>query len=483
MKRAALIGGASIAALLTAWALPASARTSDVESWWGRKVNSSDDFSPRKSRKRSHRSESKTGQSAEKLPPPPSGPLHVIVSIDKQRATLFADGTPIASTAVSTGTPSHPTPMGVFTVIQKDRYHVSNLYDAAMPYMQRITWSGSALHEGPLPGYPASHGCVRLTASFAQLLWRATKLGARVIVTRPDVAPAEFASPRLAILKPKPAPAPVSSEPAVTSSVIKTADAGNVMPVKLAQHDDAKPLEPATAANTHAEQPTKLSVTDGQGPVSEAEQPAATGAKPAEVPAAQAVEAQKPAETPKEAAKEAVAAKPVELAAPPSIIVDDKPAASPATVAREIKHKPISVFVSLKEGKLYVRQGWEPLFDSPITIEHPEQPIGTHVYTAMGLKADGDLRWTVVSIPSGYKRTAEPRRVEHGHKLRGARNEPAEEHLVLPSPGAALDRIVMPPELADRIAGLMMPGSSLIVSDNKLSDETDKSTDFIVMTR
>ena len=87
--------------------------------------------------------------------------------------------------------------MGVFTVIQKSRHHVSNLYDAPMPYMQRITWSGSALHEGPLPGYPASHGCVRLTESFAQLLWKTTKMGARVIVTRPEVAPLEFEHARL----------------------------------------------------------------------------------------------------------------------------------------------------------------------------------------------------------------------------------------------------------------------------------------------
>src|SRR6185437_12155066 len=118
--------------------------------------------------------------------------------------TLYANGVPVASTPISSGTPGHPTPMGVFTVIQKDRYHVSNLYDAAMPYMQRITWSGSALHQGPLPGYPASHGCVRLTSEFAQLLWRTTKLGARVIVTRPNVAPADFESPRLTLLKPKP---------------------------------------------------------------------------------------------------------------------------------------------------------------------------------------------------------------------------------------------------------------------------------------
>ncbi len=93
--------------------------------------------------------------------------------------------------------------MGVFTVIQKDLHHVSNLYNASMPYMQRITWSGSALHEGPLPGYAASHGCVRLTTSFAQMLWKTTKMGARVIVTHPDVAPVEFESPRLFVPKPK----------------------------------------------------------------------------------------------------------------------------------------------------------------------------------------------------------------------------------------------------------------------------------------
>ena len=125
----------------------------------------------------------------------PSGPLHIIVSIDKQRATLFADGKPFANAPISTGTPSHPTPTGVFSVIQKNRHHVSNLYDAPMPYMQRITWSGVAMHTGPLPGYAASHGCVRLPNEFAQMLWKATKIGARVIVAKPEVAVAEIEHP------------------------------------------------------------------------------------------------------------------------------------------------------------------------------------------------------------------------------------------------------------------------------------------------
>src|SRR5258708_6156055 len=231
MKRVALVTGVSFAALLMAGPEKAQA-TGNPESWWNssRTVAASDLRARNKARSRaSDKSESKAGRAADKSPPLPSGPLHVIVSIDKQRATLFADGQPIASTAISSGTAGHPTPMGMFTVIQKDRHHVSNLYAASMPYMQRITWSGSALHQGPLPGYPASHGCVRLTESFAQLLWKTTKMGARIIVTRPDVAPLEFAHPRLFAPKPKmvaappavvPAPAPVvAALPATTDSV------------------------------------------------------------------------------------------------------------------------------------------------------------------------------------------------------------------------------------------------------------------------
>ena len=159
----------------------------------------------------------------------------------------------------------------------------------------------------------------------------------------------------------------------------------------------------------------------------------------------------------------------------------------PAAIVQEANGRPISVFVSLKESKLYVRQGWKPLFDAPVSFEHPEQPIGTHVYTAMGAKADGSgLRWTVVSIPSSY-----PAR-RRGQELR-QRPQAAHEHavkaveVVAPMPSAeperALDRIVMPPELVERISEMITPGSSLIVSDNRLSDETGEYTDFIVLTR
>ena len=99
----------------------------------------------------------------EKLPP---GPLHIVISIKKQQLTLYAGGVPVAHSQVSTGVPGHPTPQGVFCILEKRIYHESNLYSSApMPYMQRITWSGVAMHQGVVPNHPASHGCIRLPAA------------------------------------------------------------------------------------------------------------------------------------------------------------------------------------------------------------------------------------------------------------------------------------------------------------------------------
>ena len=126
----------------------------------------------------------------------PHGPLLLIVSTATQRATLYRNGIPIAITTVSTGRPGHRTPTGVFTILQRKVEHYSNLYDnAPMPYMQRLTWGGVALHGGTLPGYPASHGCIRLPHEFARLLYGVTRLGMTVIITDaaavPRIAPAE----------------------------------------------------------------------------------------------------------------------------------------------------------------------------------------------------------------------------------------------------------------------------------------------------
>lgn len=113
----------------------------------------------------------------------PDGPMLIIVNLATQRATVFRNGVPIAATTVSTGRPGHETPTGIFTVLQKQVDHHSSTYDnAPMPYMERLTWKGVALHAGNLPGYPASHGCVRMPAGFARLLYGQTSLGMTVVI-------------------------------------------------------------------------------------------------------------------------------------------------------------------------------------------------------------------------------------------------------------------------------------------------------------
>ena len=135
----------------------------------------------------------------------PQGPLVIVVSIDRQKVTVYDANGVFAEAPVSTGMKGHSTPMGVFSIIQKHKFHHSNIYSGApMPYMQRITWSGVAMHAGVLPGYPASHGCIRLPAEFATRVYGYTKLGTRVIVARNAVAPAEISHPLLFVSRKPP---------------------------------------------------------------------------------------------------------------------------------------------------------------------------------------------------------------------------------------------------------------------------------------
>ncbi|SDF51269.1 L,D-transpeptidase [Terriglobus roseus] len=128
----------------------------------------------------------------------PSGPILAIVSLSLQRCYVYRNGVLIAVSTLSSGKTGHETPTGVFTVLQKQVMHHSNLYDnAPMPYMQRLTWGGIALHAGNLPGYPASHGCVRLPKAFAQKLYGETKLGMTVVVTDSDAVPRIAPAPNL----------------------------------------------------------------------------------------------------------------------------------------------------------------------------------------------------------------------------------------------------------------------------------------------
>ncbi|MGD9769044.1 MAG: L,D-transpeptidase, partial [Pseudolabrys sp.] len=142
---------------------------------------------------------------------------------------------------------------------------------------------------------------------------------------------------------------------------------------------------------------------------------------------------------------------------------------------------PVQAFVSRKDGKLYVRQGFAPLFETAVTIAEPKQPWGTHVFTVMEIK-DGAARWTAITVPSGYALPAETKRKISAKE---AERRAARAYDLAHAPVArdALERFTIPTEARQRIAALLAPGSSLIVSDNALSDETGLETDFIVLTR
>ena len=149
----------------------------------------------------------------------PQGPLIIAISINQQRLKVYDARGVFAESPVSTGMRGHPTPMGVFSVIQKHKFHRSNIYsNAPMPYMQRITWSGVAMHAGVLPGYPASHGCIRMPMAFAIKMWNWTRMGARVVVTPGELTPATFAHALLP--SQKVAPQPIAAvEPEADSPV------------------------------------------------------------------------------------------------------------------------------------------------------------------------------------------------------------------------------------------------------------------------
>jgi lipoprotein-anchoring transpeptidase ErfK/SrfK len=177
-----------------------------------------------------HRPHKPRGHQAKKIQVPekesakPQGPLIIAISIEKQSLKIYDANGFFAATPISTGMKGHPTPMGVFSIIQKHKLHHSNIYSGApMPFMQRITWSGVAMHAGVLPGYPASHGCIRMPMAFAVKMWNWTRMGARVVVTPGEITPASLSHPLLAAQKVVPQPA-AASEPQTDTPPAAKAD-------------------------------------------------------------------------------------------------------------------------------------------------------------------------------------------------------------------------------------------------------------------
>lgn len=377
----------------------------------------------------------------ERVPPAPPGPHLFIVSLKSQRGALYANGQLVAHTPISSGTASHPTPTGVFSVIQKNRHHRSNIYSGApMPYMQRLTWSGIALHQGQLPGYPASHGCIRLPGDFANFLWRTTKLGARVIVTHDEIVPSDIAHAKL--FQPKPRIDLAEAPPTLRRSI-----------------------ETDVAANTAASIATD-----------------ASGGKDSETAAP-------------ETATDISSSTQHTIPAPILASFFDT---LEARTRKQPPAGPVSVFISRKDKQLYVRQGFQALFNVPVVLRD-DKALGTHIFTALN-KTDGTsgLRWIAMTMPGNAPRiehriaadeySVSYRYDDFGRRIRVKRKvsapaKPAEVRPSGPTASEVLDRIDWPQDLVDRVSEYVSAGATLIVSDQGLGHETGAYTDFIVLTR
>ena len=446
-----------------------------------------------------------------------------VVSIKDQRISLYdAEGGSVRA-RISSGQTGYETPVGVFSILQKKEEHYSNLYDdASMPFMQRITWSGIALHAGALPGYPASHGCVRLPYEFAQRIFPLTKLGMRVVISRDDIAPVEIAHPLL--FKPEPigevaAATPTAYEPPEEDdarATILELDVRNwptrqnlldslkaeakvkaeeakaavsrweMLKADLKKHGTEVALVAKRDRAAEVKRKAEARLTNADKRYAEAKAPRAQqrGEKEKAGAAASLATAEtKLAEATKaaEEAEKVVARLNDEIAAAEAV----KKAAVAAAAEARRKTMPVSIFVSARSQKLYVRQGNEPVFDTQVAVASPEHPIGTHVFTALDYANDGnDVRWNVVTISrqSSGENFGDDLEDDRGRgRKRSDKSSYSPSVTNAATAAAALERISIPADVRARISEHVWPGSSLIVSDEELNKETGKATDFIVV--
>jgi hypothetical protein len=391
-------------------------------------------------------------------------PIMAIVSIKTQQVTFYDANGWILRAPVSTGITGRETPAGVFAVLEKDKDHHSSLYDDAwMPNMQRLTWNGIALHGGPLPGYAASHGCVRMPFGFAEKLFDKTRIGMRVIISPNDAAPVEFSHKALFVPNAEAvaaAPARAETLAREAAEAAKTADEAKKAATTAARETASLTASVRKLEWLKTRAYAELAFADKALAAAKTDQAKARAEDLKQKAAPKAVEA----ETQLDAAKadansklDAAAAAKDAAKAAETKKADTAKAASEAKLALE----PVSIFISRATQKLYVRRDthkevpdggevFDATIEVPVTIRNPDKRIGTHVFTAVA-RNDAGLRWTAVTIDNG---------------------DDAKD---------ALDRITIPQDVLDRIAPTAVPRSSIIVSDEPLSRETNYRTEFVAV--
>jgi L,D-transpeptidase catalytic domain len=392
-------------------------------------------------------------------------PIMAIVSIKSQKVTFYdADGW-ILRAPVSSGVKGRETPAGVFAVIEKDKDHHSTMYDDAwMPNMQRITWNGVALHGGPLPGYAASHGCVRMPYDFAEKLFDRTWIGMRVIISPTDAEPVDFTHPALLVPNADALAAAPAKAAALTREAEDAASAADEakkaaaatsreaasLPASLRKLEQLKKRADADLA--YLNKVLAAAKTDqAKAHAADLQQKAATKAADAATQLDTAKADAQPKLDAAAAAKDAA-----------KVAATKKADTAKAATEAKLLLEPVSVYISRATQTLYVRRnthkpapdGGGEVFDSsievPVTIRDPDKPIGTHIFTAVARSGSG-LRWSAVTIDNG---------------------DDAKD---------ALDRVTIPQDVLDRIGPTAVPRSSIIVSDEPLSAETNYRTEFVAV--
>jgi flagellar biosynthesis regulator FlaF len=395
-------------------------------------------------------------------------PIMAIVSLRDQRMTIYdADGWILRAT-VSTRQKERAIPAGIFGVLDKRTEQHSNLC---------LAWSGIALHSGRLQGYSASRACVRTPFASAARLFDATRLGMRVIVAPRDVAPVE-----------------------ITHSILPS----NSVASTLAAARAAKAIETANKAYqarlvavTATREAARLMVPLRMAEISRLRAERQLVAAEATLAFAVSAEAKARAEDAKTKAFDRTVELQAQWAAAKADVqpkLDAVASARAAAAAAEAMRKaaaqaaqeaardlePVSMFISRKTQRLYVRRGFQTIWDSPVTILDADRLIGTHVFTAMERTEGGiGTRWSAVTFGDAHPRAAE---VEPEGRARGRVGQAIEPTSADPdSAKTALDRIVIPRDALDRIAGMVSPRSSLIISDEEMSADTAKDTEFAVV--
>src|SRR5437899_7402235 len=391
-------------------------------------------------------------------------PIMAIVSIKTQQVTFYDSDGWILRAPVSTGIKGRETPAGVFAVLEKDEDHHSSLYAVAWkPNRERISWNGIGTEGVPLPGYAASHGGVRMPDGFAEKLFERTRIGMRVIISPNDAEPVEFSHKALFVPNRQAiaaAPAKAEALAREAAEAAKTADEAKKAAASATREtasltSSLRKLEwlktRADAELAYADKALAAAKTDeARARAEDLKQKAATKSADLGTQLGTAKADAKSKLDTAAAAKETAKATQTRKA-------DTAKAASEAKLALE----PVSIYISRATQKLYVRRDthkqvpdggevFDETIEVPVTIRNPDKRIGTHVFTAVA-RNDAGLRWTAVTIDNGDD----------------AKN--------------ALDRITIPQDVLDRIAPTALPRSSIVISDEPLSGETNYRTEFVAV--